>query len=110
MESHFLYLRPLKHEIVWYQCHHLGFDFGPKQYQTVVEDVDISGIIEENGKVWPPFLDDIYESITCMYVPASSIRALLITQMEVTFSPLKRSRIKSPSSGHWEEPGIGPSF
>ena len=33
-----------------YQCHHLGFDFGPKQYQTLGEDVDISGIIEENGE------------------------------------------------------------
>ena len=26
-------------------------------------------------------------------------------EMEVTFSPLKRSRIKHPSLGHWEEPG-----
>ena len=35
-----------------------------------------------------------------LFIPASSIRDLLITQMEVTFSPLKRSRIKHPKVGH----------
>ena len=42
-----------------------------------------------------------------VYLPASSSRDLfLIPQMEVTFSPLKRSRIKPPQKGHdWEEPG-----
>ncbi len=36
-------------------------------------------------------------------LPASSIRDLLITQMEVTFSPLKT--LKTPKKGHWDEPG-----
>ena len=30
---------------------------------------------------------------------------LLITQMEVTFSPLK-GPLKTPKKGHWAEPGI----
>ena len=37
--------------------------------------------------------------------PASSIRDLLMAQMEVTFSPLKRSRIKHPTGSRTEEPG-----
>ena len=38
-------------------------------------------------------------------LPASSIRDALISQMEVTFSPLKRSQIKHPKRSRTEEPG-----
>ena len=42
---------------------------------------------------------------TNIYMPGSSEWTKLITQMEVTFSPLKRSRIKPPKGSRPEEPG-----
>ncbi len=47
-----------------------------------------------------PYIRRIRARYTIQLLPSD----LLITQIEVT-QPLKRSRIKHPSSGHWEEPG-----
>ena len=58
-------------------------------------------------KKWWFFLDDdkpYYQKMVIQkkqWLQASSIRDLLITQMEVTFSPLKRS-VKTPKRGTWK--------
>ena len=62
----------------------------------------------EKYDLWRRFVNrqvvgDVLLIVPCQLLPSD----LLITQMEVTFSPLNRSRIKPSCLGHLEEPGGG---